>query len=173
MERSACIIALVVAVGDNSVIGVDGDLAWRISDDLKWFKKVTMGKPIIMGRKTFESIGRPLPGRRNIVVTRSETFTADGIDVFHSIDAAIDSACDGSCENSDREICIIGGGEIYRQSLDRANRIYLSRVDATVDGDTFFPIIESSAWTESVVGNCVKSDRNDYGCEFVILDRKN
>lgn len=164
-------ISIVVAAADNSVIGANGDLAWRIADDLKWFKKNTLGKPIIMGRKTYASIGKPLPGRANIVVTRQCGLTIEGVHVVHSLDAAIELASSIAVEDDGDEVCIIGGGELYAAALPITDRIYLSRVDAKVDGDTHFPELDLSEWRESAVGNCEKSAKNDHDCEFFILDR--
>lgn len=164
-------ISLVAAVAENGVIGVGGDLAWRISDDLKWFKKVTMGKPVVMGRKTFRSIGKALPGRDNIVVTRAADFSASGVIVARDIGEALKRAAECAKERGAEEICVIGGGEIYAQTLARAGRIYLTRVDAVVEGDVFFPKLDSAEWSETRESACAKSDRNQYACEFVILDR--
>ncbi len=161
-----------VAVARNGVIGAEGGLAWKISDDLKSFKAATIGKPIIMGRKTFDSIGRPLPGRDNIVVTRSPSFVADGIFIARTVEGAIKLARGLAMERDADEIAIIGGAEIYAQTLPRTQRIYLTRVDAEVEGDVCFPEIDSREWTETVVGACEKNDKNEHACEFVILDRK-
>ena len=113
-RKSDVSVAIVVAAADNGVIGRDGAMPWRLSTDLKRFKAITMGKPVIMGRKTFESVGRPLPGRRNIVVTRNPAFSADGVEVFSDLDAAIAHARDAASADGLNEICVIGGGEIYR-----------------------------------------------------------
>ena len=161
-------IALVVAVARNGVIGAGGDLVWRISDDLKWFKKVTMGKPIVMGRKTHESIGKPLPGRANIVITRNADYAPEGVFVAPTVEAALDLARE---EGAD-EICVIGGGEIYAQTLPIADRIYLTRVDAAPEGDVFFPDLNEAAWRATRESACEKSDRNEHACEFFILDRE-
>lgn len=131
-------ISIVVAASENNVIGREGELPWRLSDDLKHFKAITMGKPIVMGRKTWESIGRPLPGRQNIVVTRQSGFAAAGCAVVASVDEAIAAADDAP------EIMIIGGSEIYALFMPCAERLYLTRVHATVDGDAFFPELDDS-----------------------------
>ncbi len=164
-------IALVVAVAENGVIGSGGGLAWKISDDLKWFKKITLGKPIVMGRKTFDSIGKALPGRANIVVTRSRTFAAEGVTAVASLDAALAAAEAAAKGAGAEEICVIGGGEIYRQTLPRAGRIYLTRVEARVEGDTFFPPIDPAQWRDTAAGGCERSEKNQYSCRFFILDR--
>ena len=141
-------IVQVVAVALNGVIGADGDMPWNLPSDLKRFKQITMGKPIVMGRKTFESIGRPLPGRPNIVITRSESFEAQGVHVVRSVDEALDEATTLAEELSADEICVIGGGEIYRQTLPRASRIYLTRVMAELAGDTTYPDLDEKEWRE-------------------------
>lgn len=132
-------ISIIVAMGKNRVIGKNGKLPWHIPEDLKHFKKVTFGHAVIMGRKTFESIGRPLPGRRNIIVTRNASFRPAGVTVAHSVDEALSVA---GAENA----FIIGGAELYQQSLDRADRLYLTLVEGEFDGDTFFPSFDLSAF---------------------------
>ena len=165
-------VAIVVAVARNSTIGVGGDLAWRIKDDLAWFKKVTMGKPIIMGRKTFQSIGKALPGRDNIIITRAHDFAADGVFITHSLDDAILLARECAAKSGADEIAVIGGGEIYAQSISYADKIYLTRVDAEIEGDVFFPRFDSVDWDESPAGSCDKSPKNQFACDFVILNRR-
>ena len=165
------LVSLVAAVARNSVIGDKGGLAWRISDDLKWFKQVTDGKPIVMGRKTFDSIGKPLPGRDNIVVTRSSKWSADHVlrasDIADAL--AIAEAC--AIKRARLEACVIGGAEIYRQTLGHADRIYLTRVEAAPDGDAYFPHVNCNDWRETLAGKCEKGPRNEYSCQFFILDR--
>jgi dihydrofolate reductase len=131
-------ISIIVAASENNVIGRQGELPWRLSDDLKHFKAITMGKPIVMGRKTWESIGRPLPGRQNIVITRQPGFAAAGCDVVASVDEAIGAADDAP------EIMIIGGSEIYALFMPHAERLYLTRVHASVEGDAFFPELDDN-----------------------------
>lgn len=164
-------LALVVAVAENDVIGVDGGLAWKISDDLKWFKSVTMGKPIIMGRKTFDSIGRALPGRDNIVVTRASDFAAEGVFVVRSLEAATRLGRECAETGGANEVCVIGGAEIYAQMIDQADRIYLSEVDAKVAGDAYFPAYDSARWVRTHHSSCAQGPKNQYSCEFFILDR--
>lgn len=158
-------ISLIVAASENNVIGVQGELPWRLSGDLKRFKALTMGKPIVMGRKTYESIGRPLPGRQNIVVSRQADFEADGCDVVLSIDAAIAAAGDAD------EIMIIGGSHIYQEFLPRAGRIYLTRVQANVAGDVYLPELAADEWREVAREEHAADDVNDYDVVFTILDR--
>lgn len=169
--RPAVTLALVVAMDENRVIGAKGGLPWRISDDLKWFKSVTMGKPVVMGRKTFDSIGKPLPGRENIVVTRSPRWAREGVTAARDIDEALAVAADGAARGGAEEVCVIGGAEIYRQTLPLAGRLYLTRVAASVKGDAFFPPLEADEWRETAAGGCEAGPRNDYSCRFFILDR--
>lgn len=159
-------ISLVVAASENGVIGRDGGLPWHLGDDLRRFKALTMGKPIVMGRKTFESIGRPLPGRQNIVITRQADFSAEGCDVVASPGAAIDAAGDAG------EIMVIGGGEIYALFLPRAGRVYLTRVAAEVDGDTFFPDLPADEWAETARETHPANARNDFDFSIVTYERR-
>ncbi len=165
-------IALVVAVARSGVIGVGGALPWRISDDLKWFKKVTTGKPVIMGRKTFTSIGKALPGRDNIVVTRSQGFKAPGAFTTGAISEALLLARGCARDRRVDEVCIIGGAEIYAQALQLATRIYLTRVNAEIDGDAHFPDLKPEEWSERRESVCEQNPRNDYSCEFFMLERR-
>jgi dihydrofolate reductase len=159
------VISLIVAASMNNVIGAKGDLPWRLSADLKRFKGLTMGKPIVMGRKTYESIGRPLPGRQNIVITRNSDFVADACDVVSSIEAAIDAAGDAE------EIMIIGGSHIYEAFLPRADRIYLTRVQAEVEGDAYLPEFGNDDWQETAVEEHSADETNDYDVIFSIFER--
>src|SRR5688572_698691 len=138
-------ISIIVAASDNGVIGKDNQLLWRLPDDLKRFKQLTLGHPMIMGRKTFESIGKPLPGRTSIVITRNADFRPEGVVVVHSLDEAIEAA--RQIENS--EAFIIGGGELYRQAQSIADHLYVTEVHTNIEGDTYFHIDEPSAWTEA------------------------
>lgn len=158
-------ITLVAAVAKNGVIGRDGDLPWRLPDDLKAFKRLTLGKPVVMGRKTWESIGRPLPGRHNVVMTRSQNFDAPGAGVVRSAEEALELLADHE------EIMVIGGGAIYRQFLDRAGRIYLTEVDAEVDGDVTFPELDPGQWAEVSRDHHPADDRHAYAFTLVRLDR--
>jgi dihydrofolate reductase len=133
-------LSIVVAASENNVIGVGNRLPWRLPDDLKRFKALTMGKPILMGRKTFESIGKPLPGRRNIVITRQAGRAIDGVTVVNSLEEAL------AAEQSASELMLIGGADIYRQALALTHTIYMTRVHATFAGDAFFPQLNASAW---------------------------
>jgi dihydrofolate reductase len=163
------IIALIVAVAENGVIGRDGKLPWRIPEDMKWFRERTQGRPLIMGRKTWESFPkRPLPGRTNIVVTRDKAYRAEGGVVVSSLDAALDVACGEAPE----EIMVIGGAEIYRAALPFARRIYLTSVHGEIEGDTHFPAIDRAAWDETIVGVYPSSEARPIGYSFIILDKK-
>lgn len=164
-------IALVVAAAENHVIGRDGGLPWHLSDDLKYFKRVTMGRPLIMGRKTFDSIGRPLPGRLNIVVTRDPSYQPDGITVCHSLADALRAARQRATEDSVDEVMIIGGGQIYADSIDLADRVYLTEVHATVDGDTVFPEMPTDSWHEVSRERVPSKVEGEPSFSFVILDR--
>ena len=158
-------ISLIVAASTNNVIGAEGDLPWRLSEDLKRFKKLTMGKPIIMGRKTYESIGRPLPGRHNIVISRQTDFSAEGCTVVASPDAAVEAAGDAE------EIMIIGGEHIYKAFLPRADRIYLTRVHLETSGDAHLPALSLDDWQSTSSETNFADDDNDFDTEFSVLDR--
>ena len=159
-------ISLIVAASENNVIGRDGSLPWGLSDDLRRFRTLTMGKQIIMGRKTWESIGRPLPGRFNIVITRDSDFRAEGCEIVGSVDAAVAAA------GSAAELMVIGGAEVYRQFLPLARRIYLTRVHTNVDGDSFLPGIEPSDWHEVSRERRYADSRNDYDVSYLTLERR-
>jgi dihydrofolate reductase len=126
-------LALIVAMDEQGMIGKENDLPWRLSADLQYFKRITMGKPILMGRNTHESIGRPLPGRRNLVITRQADYQAEGCEVYTSIESALAACAD------QEEVMIMGGASIYEQTLDLAERLYITQVHAVVEGDTHFP----------------------------------
>jgi dihydrofolate reductase len=160
-------IALVAAVAINGIIGNAGSLPWRLPSDLKRFRAVTMGKPVIMGRKTWESIGRPLPGRRNIVVTRSQSFAEIGVDRAGSLDEAIVMAGQGDAA----EICVIGGGQLYEEALPIADRLYITHVMAEPQGDTRFPTIHQDEWLP-VSSEVIEAGENDSAqMRFVVYER--
>jgi dihydrofolate reductase len=158
-------VSLVVAMARNRVIGRDNALPWRLPEDLRHFKAVTMGKPVLMGRKTFESIGKPLPGRTNLVLTRDGDWAAAGTVVVHSIDEAL--ARSGSAN----ELACIGGAEIFQLLLPMATRIYLTRIDADIPGDTLFPKLDDSQWVELDSRRLAADERNAYDMTFVTLER--
>lgn len=158
-------ISLIVAMADNRVIGNNNGLPWHLPADLQHFKAITMGKPIVMGRKTRESIGRPLPGRTNIVVTRDRSYQAEGCVVVHSIDEAFAAAADAE------EIMIIGGAEFYRQVLPRTGTIYLTQVHGSFEGDAFFPLLDAAEWEEIAREDHEPDERNPHAYSFVQLQR--
>ncbi|WP_346837763.1 dihydrofolate reductase [Microbulbifer sp. SAOS-129_SWC] len=163
-------IALIAAVARNGAIGRDNGLPWRISGDLKFFKRTTLGKPVLMGRHTFESIGRPLPGRENIVITRNPHWRADGVTCASSLEAAVEMARRSAAGTGITEIMVIGGGQIYRQALPLAARLYLTEVDAEVEGDAFFPALDEN-WSETSRECYPASDRDEYNYCIVQYDR--
>lgn len=167
-------IVIVVAVAKNGVIGRDNDLPWRLSSDLKRFRALTMGRPIVMGRKTFQSIGRPLDGRRTIVVTRDPGFQVDGVETVGSIEAAIARGRAVATETGAGEVMITGGGEIYAQALAHADRVELTEVDLTPEtaGAALFPTLEPADWQETarIVGERGERDAAEFA--FVTYRRR-
>ena len=158
-------ISLVVAMARNRVIGRDNQLPWHLPADLKHFKAITIGKPVVMGRKTYESIGRPLPERTNIVVTRDPDYRAEGCLVVNSAEAAIEAA--GAVD----EVMIIGGGQFYEEMLPRADRLYLTEVHEDVEGDAWFPEFDRGAWRELEREDCQPDERNPHAYSFLVLER--
>ncbi len=158
-------ISVIAALAENRVIGVNNTLPWRLPNDLRHFRRLTTGHAIVMGRKNYESIGKPLPERTNIIVTRNRDYRASGCLVAHSLDEALTLA------RGDPEIFIIGGAEIYREALPRAGRLYLTEVHATVAGDTFFPEIERNDWKETARERHEADDKHAYTYSFVVLER--
>ena len=150
---------------DNGVIGADGQLPWRLPADLKHFREMTMGKPIIMGRKTHESIGRPLPGRENIVLTRNKGYQAEGCTVLHDL-----AELYAYCRYQD-EVMVMGGADLYKQFLGRAELIYLTEVHARVHGDTYFPHYDPDVWEEVSREDYKADEKNEYDYSFVVLKR--
>ena len=171
MKRAPDLV-LVAAVAENGVIGRDGDLPWRLPGDLKHFKAITMGKPVLMGRRTFESIGRALPGRPNIVLTRDAAFRADGIQVVASLDAALPLAEKEAARLGADEIAVIGGANLYAQTLPRAVRIYLTEVHASPEGSVRFPRFERDEWRETSREGPHQATNDSYGYSFVVLERR-
>jgi dihydrofolate reductase len=179
-------IALLVAMTADGVIGRAGALPWRLSSDLRRFRELTTGRPIVMGRKTYESIGRPLPQRTMIVVTRQSGFTAPpGVHVVHTIDAAVEVAqatltnrpAPQAATVADRfspaadEIFIVGGAELYRQTLDRATRLYVTLVEAAVDGDAYFPKFDRTQWRRVHRADGAVDAKNEYPYSYLVYDR--
>ena len=166
-------VVIHVAIAENGVIGRDGGLPWRLSTDLKRFKAETMGKPIVMGRKTHEGLGRPLPGRLNIVVTRDKAWRGEGVEVVHSLDEAIRLAtARGRCMAGADEICIIGGGEIYAQALPLADRLDVTHVLASVDGDTFFPPIDPGEWRVAGSREVPAGEKDSHPTRYMVYEKR-
>lgn len=165
------ILQIVVARARNGVIGRDGDMPWRLPTDLKHFKAVTMGTPVIMGRKTFVSIGRPLPGRANIVVSRSG-FSADGVETVESLNEAIVRAREIARQVAADKISAVGGGEIYRQAMDLADELHITEVDAHVEGDTSFPEVDSGVFERLSLSDPVQGENDSHAMRFAVWRRK-
>ncbi len=164
-------LSLIVAFANQFVIGRGNKLPWHIPEDLRWFKRVTMGKSIIMGRKTYESIGKPLPGRTNIVITTQADFQADGVKVVHSLDEAEQLAQQIALIDGSEEALIIGGAQIYQLALPKVHRMYVTQVYATVEGDTYFPDVDWQAWTE--IGRDQHPETDDqYAYDFVVYQQE-
>jgi len=160
------IISFVVAMGKNRVIGKDNSLPWSLPADMKHFKDLTTGKPIIMGRKTFESIGKPLPNRTNIIITRDQAYKAEGCIVVNSIDAAL-LAVEGN-----EEVMVIGGAQIYKEFLPKANKIYLTIIETDFEGDAYFPEYDIEEWQETAFEEHERDAQNQYDYRFLTLERK-
>ncbi len=171
-DKDGPLIALVVAVARNGVIGRDGALPWKISDDLKWFRRITTGKPVIMGRRTWDSIGKPLPERENIVVSRRAPEAGVEARWTQSLDAAFAEARAACAETGAIEACVIGGAEIYAATLARADRIYLTMVEAAPEGDAFMPPLDRTDWRATLIGESKAGPRNEHDCSFLVLDRR-
>lgn len=165
-------LTLIVAAAENQVIGRDGELPWRLSSDLARFKRLTMGHALIMGRKTYESIGRPLPGRASIVLTRNASWKAghDGVVTTTSLDEAVQSAKAAETVSS-TEAFVIGGGEIYRLALPEADRVQLTRVHSRVEGDATFPVLDKRDWQLVESEDHPADERNEHACTFEVWDR--
>jgi dihydrofolate reductase len=161
------LISLIVAMAQNGVIGRDNSMPWRLPEDLKRFRAFTLGKPILMGRKTFESIGRPLEGRTNLVLTRDRSWFAHGVIVVHSVEEALTQA------STSDELVVIGGAEIYRLVLPFARRIYLTHVHADVQGDITFPEFDATQWADVEYSSQPADDEHAYPVTFVTLERRN
>jgi len=158
-------ISFVVAKSRNNVIGKNNQLPWQLPADLAHFKKITIGKPIIMGRKTFDSIGKPLPGRRNIIISRDKNLRVEGCDVFHSIDDALNAV------KTEVEVMIIGGENLFAQTLARANCIYLTVIDADFEGDTFFPELNHNEWKLIAEEKYLPDEKNVYAYQFQLYQK--
>ncbi len=159
-------VSIIVALSENNVVGVRNELPWKLSADLKRLKSLTMGHHIIMGRKTWESLGRPLPGRVNVVITHDRHYKAEGAIVVNSLNEAIQVASD------DTEAFVFGGGIIFREALPLVRRIYMTKVHATIEGDTHFPVLNMNEWKETSREEFKADEKNQYDYSFVTLERK-
>lgn len=164
-------LAVIVAVADNGVIGRDNGLPWHLPEDLRYFRRITMGKPIVMGRKTFESIGRALPGRTNIVISRNAQFAPADVLLAASLDEALALAGRLADEQGAGEVVVIGGAQIYALALPRADRLYLTRVHASVEGDAVLPPVDWTQWNETSCERHTASGDNPHEFSFVVYDR--
>ena len=162
------IISLIVAASNNNAIGKQNNMLWHLPEDLKFFKNTTWGMPVIMGRKTFEAVGRPLPGRTNIIVTSNKNWKAENTISTSSIDEAIKVAV----ETNAREIFITGGGEIYKQTLPFADKVYLTRVDTIIDGDAFFPEMDLEIWEITFEKHVTADEKNKFDVTFQTWEKK-
>ena len=172
MPMSEPKIVLVAAHARNGVIGRDGDMPWRLPSDLKHFKAATLGTPVIMGRKTFLSIGRPLPGRANIVISRSG-FSAEGVETVASLEAALDLARSHAARAGANQVSVIGGGKIYALAISLADELLLTEVDADIEGDTVFPAIDSSLWQKVSLSDPVQTEKDSHPVRFAVWRRRN
>ena len=162
-------ISLIVAAANNNAIGKEGGMPWHLPNDLRHFKNLTWGMPVVMGRKTFESLGKPLAGRKNIVISRQQGWSAPGAVVVKSSEDALFVAREADM----KEVMVIGGGEIYKSLFDRAKRIYLTRVEAEPDADTFFPVIDPQQWHLMSQKNHEADEKNAYNYSFQVWERLN
>ena len=165
-QSDRMLVSIIVALSENNVIGAGNQLPWKLSADLKRVKALTMGHHLIMGRKTFESIGRPLPGRTNVIITRNGAYAPEGCVVVNSLHAALALAKD------DPEVFVFGGGEIFKEALPLVNKIYLTNVHCTLEGDTHFPELDFSQWDELERLEFKADEKNQYDYSFVTLQRK-
>ncbi|MCT4602353.1 MAG: dihydrofolate reductase [Marinifilum sp.] len=159
-------VSIIVAASRNNVIGKDNQLIWRLSADLKRFKALTTGHTIIMGRKTFDSIGKPLPNRTSVIITRQEDYKQEGCIVVHSLEEALEAVKD------QEKVFIIGGGTIYKEAIDKADELYLTLVHKEFFGDTFFPEIKASEWESVAREDCMPDEKNEYPYSFIDYKRR-
>jgi len=159
-------LSIIVAMDDNHLIGKDNGLPWHLPADLAFFKKVTTGHSIVMGRKTYDSIGRPLPNRRNLVITRNTDVSIDGCEVFNSIDSALQSA------KEEDEVLVIGGANLCKQVLGQVDRLYITHIEGVFEGDTYFPDYDEGNWQEISCESHTPDEKNPHHYHFKILERK-
>ena len=158
-------LAIIVATDEQGLIGKENDLPWRLSADLQYFRRVTMGKPIVMGRNTHESIGKALPGRHNIIITSDQRYQADGCSIVHSINEALALCVD------DAEIMVMGGASLYKQLLPKADKLYLTLVHASLKGDTWFPDWKKEEWRQLSREDHLADDKNEYPYSFIVYEK--
>jgi dihydrofolate reductase len=159
------ILSMIVAHANDRVIGKNNDMPWHLPADLAYFKKTTLGKPIIMGRKTFQSIGRPLPGRKNIVISRDDTYQVEGVEVVNSVAAALALVIESE------EVMVIGGGAIYQHCLAAAQRLYITHIYADIDGDTYFPEYNLAVWKKVASDIRPSDEKNQYQLDFSVYEK--
>lgn len=164
-------VSLIVAATRNQVIGRDNQMPWHLPADLRYFKQRTLGKPIIMGRKTWESLGRPLPGRLNIVITQQADAAFEGAEVFTDLQSAIQRGQEWASEQGVAEVMVIGGGQLYQQALALTQRVYLTRIDLELEGDTFFPVLDAQQWQQTEAQAHPAQDREP-GYTFEVWQRR-
>ena len=167
MTNKPSIVAIAVAIGENFAIGKNNQLLWHMPADLKFFKQTTSGHTVIMGRKTFDSVGKPLPNRRNIVITRDASLKIEGAEVVNSLDEAL-----AITQTEEKPVFIVGGAEIYRQALPKTDRLYLTTIHHNFDADTFFPDFDRSEWTVINSEPHKADEKNKYDYTFEVLERK-
>lgn len=165
MTNSEQSISLIWAMDENRLIGSDNKLPWHLPADMQWFRVQTMGKPVLMGRKTFDSIGRPLPGRQNLIMTRQTGLSIEGCTVVHSLAEAMEAAAGAE------EIMVIGGAEIYARLLPKAARLYITRIHHSFEGDAWFPEFDQSGWRQVQCEEHAADEKNRWPCSFTILER--
>lgn len=159
-------VSAIVAAAETGAIGKENKLLWHLPDDLRFFKRTTSGHAVIMGRKTYESVGRPLPNRTNVVITRQKDYKLEGAEVVHSLEAALEACAD------EKEVFIVGGADIYRQALPVADRVYLTRVHADLEGDSYFPRLDNVEWALQSAEHHGSDDRHAYAYTFEVYERK-
>ncbi len=164
-------VSVIAAVAENGVIGAAGGMPWRLSADMKRFKRLTMGKPVVMGRKTFESIGKPLAGRINIVVSGKEGYAPDGVQVSPSLEAGLVAAVGVARAAGDEEVMVLGGGTVYAKALPVADRLYITHVEANPEGDTYFPAIDPSIWKATSAERTPAGPKDSAASTFVLYER--
>ncbi|EJC67243.1 dihydrofolate reductase [Rhizobium sp. 1AS11] len=163
---------IFVAVARNGIIGRDGDMPWRLSSDLKRFKALTLGKPVVMGRKTYDSIGKPLPGRPNVVISRQAVIDHADVRMAHSLPEAIEIAEGLAIETGVDEICVLGGGQVYAQAIDLADRMCITHVEADIEGDASFPAIDPEIWQAGGAVAIPAGEKDSYPTRFVVYERR-